>query len=393
MGETRPAFRVVDFSTHISGPLASYLLREFGAEVIKVEAPRHGDGLRPLKPDIGGAGKYHAGLNAGARSVVMDFRSPQWQPMVRALAASADVVIVGGRPEAARKRGIDFATIREASPRVVYCAITGFGEDGPWRGNAAHGLNPDAWAGLVPIRHDSGHPAPPAEFLSHGTPLAGVFAALGIMAALFRRNEGGTQGKVGAHYVSTSLWQSALWWNWRELNLQLNLGERRASYDELGPRYATYETADGRALIVCPIEQKFWTAFCAAAGLPGEMAARGAWETAHVDYGYDGEREAIAARIATRPLAEWTEVLTRADIPFAPVLTATEAVTSDHARALHVTRGFAMAGEQVSVMAAPVRIGDEPGAVAPPPMEAPPLLGADTEAVLAELGLTTDMPA
>ena len=78
MDEARPAFRVVDFSTHISGPLASSLLREFGADVIKVEAPGHGDGLRPLKPDIGGAGKYHAGLNPGTRSVAMDFRSPQW---------------------------------------------------------------------------------------------------------------------------------------------------------------------------------------------------------------------------------------------------------------------------------------------------------------------------
>src|SRR3546814_766109 len=80
--ETPPeqAFRVVDFSGHIPGPLASYLLRDLGAEVIKVEAPVHGDGLRPLKPDIAGTGKYHAGPNAGTRSVVMDFRSPDWAP-------------------------------------------------------------------------------------------------------------------------------------------------------------------------------------------------------------------------------------------------------------------------------------------------------------------------
>lgn len=382
-GPRRVAFRVVDFSGHIPGPLASYLLREFGAEVIKVEAPGHGDGLRPLKPDIGGQGKYHVGLNAGARSVAMDFRSPLWRPMVDALAASADVVIVGARHAAARKRGIDFATIRAASPDIIYCAITGFGEDGPWQENAAHGLNPDAWAGLVPIRDTEGHPAPPPEFLSHGTPLSGVFAALGIMAALYRRE----RGEPGAQYVSTSLWQTALWWNWRELNLRLNLGERRASYDELGPRYATYATSDGRAVIVCPIERKFWAAFCQAVDLPEEIATRGAWDERHVDYGYPGEREIIAARLSRRPLAEWTKAFTDAGIPFAPVLTATEAMESDHAAAVHATRAFQMQGERVEIVAAPVRISANPGAAVPPAMDPPPELGADTEAVLAELGL------
>lgn len=382
-GQRARAFRVVDFSSHIPGPMTSYLLREFGAEVIKVEAPGHGDGLRPLKPDIGGAGKYHAGLNAGARSIVLDFRSPEWSRTVAALAASADVVIVGARPEAARKRGIDFATIQAASPRVVYCAITGFGDDGPWQTHAAHGLNPDAWAGLVPIREEGGRVGPPQEFLSHGTPLSAVFAALGILAALYRRET----GVEHAQYVSTSMWQTAVWWNWREINLQRNLGERRASYDELGPRYATYATADGRAVIVCPVERKFWAAFCSAAGLPEEMASRGVWEERHVDYGYPGEYEIIAVRIAQKPLSEWIAAFSLADIPFAPVLTATEAMDSDHAQALHVTRSFTMAGERVEVMAAPVRIGKGPGAIAPAPLSGPPDLGADTEEVLASLGL------
>lgn len=382
---SKPAgmFRVVDFSTHIPGPLASYLLRDLGAEVIKVEAPLHGDGLRPLKPDIAGAGKYHAGLNAGTRSVVMDFRSPQWAPMVAALARSADVVLVGGRPSAMRRRGIDFETIRSAAPDIVYCMITGFGVEGPWADNAAHGLNPDAWAGLVPIQSQQGHPALPPEYLSHGTPLSGVFAALGIMAALFRRRPGG-----GAQFVSTSMWQAAVWWNWRELNLQLNLGERRLTYDELGPRYATYWTRDHRALIVCPIERKFWTAFCKAAGLGAEIAARGRWDVDHVDYGYDGERELIAARIVTRDLAEWTEILAAANIPFAPVLTPSEAIGGPHAATLEATRRFQMNGQEVEVVAAPVRIGREAKAVPPPALGPPPLLGADTDAVLAELGLS-----
>jgi formyl-CoA transferase len=320
-------------------------------------------------------------LNAGARSIVLDSRSSEWRPVVDALIRTADVVIVGGRPRSARARGIDFEAVRKLAPEIIYCSVTGFGDEGPWRDNAAHGLNPDAWAGIVPLEMDSGYPAPPESYLSHGTPLAGLFAALGIMGALFNRAKAGT-----AQFVSISLWSAAMWWNWRDINLQLNLGEGRESYGALGARYATYATADGRAVMICPIEQKFWVAFCADVGLQ-TLAEKGRWESAHVDYGSDDERPLIAARIAEHPLAHWIEVFTKSGIPFAPVLTALEAVRSQQAKAAYLTRSFMMNDVPVEVMASPVRVTTGTARTAPRDLGPPPKLGEDTEALLAELGL------
>jgi alpha-methylacyl-CoA racemase len=124
--------RILDFSTHLSGPIASCLLRDLGAEVIKVENPRTGDGLRDLLPRIATTGKYHAGLNAGARSLAISTRSEHWSGVVAACAGWADAVTVGSRPVDARKRGLDFATLRAANPELVYCSVSGHGAAGPW---------------------------------------------------------------------------------------------------------------------------------------------------------------------------------------------------------------------------------------------------------------------
>src|SRR5579871_5515769 len=154
--------RIVDFSTHLSGPIASYLLRDLGADVIKVENPVTGDGLRDLKPLIRSTGKFHAGVNAGARSLAISTRSEHWPTVVAACAVWADAVIVGSRPVDARRRGLDFATLRAANPRLVYCSISGYGPVGPWAGVPAHGQNVDARAGLLPVEWQNGMPTTPA---------------------------------------------------------------------------------------------------------------------------------------------------------------------------------------------------------------------------------------
>ena len=112
--------RIVDFSTHLSGPIASSLLREAGAEVIKVENPNTGDGLRPSLPKIHGEAIAHVGVNSGARSLAIDSRAPQWNEVVGACARWADAVIVGNRPTEARARHLDFATLKQHSPNLIY---------------------------------------------------------------------------------------------------------------------------------------------------------------------------------------------------------------------------------------------------------------------------------
>jgi crotonobetainyl-CoA:carnitine CoA-transferase CaiB-like acyl-CoA transferase len=271
-------------------------------------------------------------------------------------------------------------------PDTVYCLISGYGEEGPWRDFTAHGQTMDAMAGLVPVEWHDGTPRTPAGWRSSGTTLAGIYAAVGIMYALYQRE----RGAAGALHVSVPVWSAAMAWNWRDLNCLANLGEGWTEYQDLGSRYAMYGTADRRALIVAPIERKFWEAFCDVAGL-GHLRENGAWDSG-ADFGrgpaYDAERKEIADAVAARTLQEWTDLLAPAAVPFAPVLTLAEALDSEHAAAQGVMRATTVAGHPVQVPGAPVRVSDaahlgkRPGPVTPAP-----LIGEHTADILAELGL------
>src|ERR1700754_984894 len=144
MTDPHRPLRIVDFSTHLSGPLASHLLTELGADVVKVENPRNGDGNRGNVPLIRGAGMMHLALNSGARSLAVDRRSDDWDATLAAAAGWADAVLVGSRPKDARKRGMDFETLAKANPELIYVSLSGFGDQGPWKDYTAHGQTIDA---------------------------------------------------------------------------------------------------------------------------------------------------------------------------------------------------------------------------------------------------------
>jgi len=345
--------RVVDFSIHFSGPIASRQLAQLGADVVKFENARLGDHNRQVPPlDEGGISPLHYHLNAGARSLAISPRSGGWPRAVAAAARWADVVIVGQRPESARRLGIDVAGLLRHNPELVYCLITGYGLEGEWAGYAAHGLNMDALAGVVAVDSRDGRPVAPRAYRSYGTTLAGLQAAIGILDGLYRRSLG-----EGAQFVHTSCWEAALGWMWRDVTTHANLGRPWDEYMDLGSRYAMYWTSDGRALLVCPIERHFWERFCAAVGLGEEASRRGSWPEG-VDFGrgYEDERNAIAECIKQRPIREWQGVLAQADVPFAPVLTWAEAAASEHARANGVTAELSYGGRTVHAAATPVSV-------------------------------------
>ncbi len=132
----------------------------------------------------------HVTLGAGARSIAIDKRSPHFGTVVDAAINWADAVVVGARPIDAARMGLDFACVAKVNPDVVYCLISGYGENGPWQDFTAHGQTMDAMAGLVPIEWVDGTPRTPAGWRSSGTTLAGIYAALGIMYALYRKARG-----------------------------------------------------------------------------------------------------------------------------------------------------------------------------------------------------------
>jgi crotonobetainyl-CoA:carnitine CoA-transferase CaiB-like acyl-CoA transferase len=274
--------------------------------------------------------------------------------------------------------------LRAANPDLIYCAVTGYGDTGPWAAVPAHGQNVDARTGLLPVQWQDGVPTTPEGWRSSGTLLAGVFAALGILGALYRRETGRP-----AEYVSTSMWSTAMWSNWRDLNLIANTGKPADDYGNLGSRYSMYATADDRAILVCPIEQKFWERFCDALDLPDGWAARGTWSTvSHADYGYDDERPLIAERIRKMTLDDWCAQLEEAEIPFAPLLSAEEAMNSEQAQVNQLMRRIDVDGQSVNVVASPVQLAPD-DATRPElcSLGGPPRLGADTDEILGEFGL------
>lgn len=387
--------RVVDFSTHFSGPMASRALVHLGADVVKVENPRGGDGNRQVGNPFAGTSDVHHALNAGTRSIALDRRSAAWPTAVTALARWADVVIVGARPEDARKRGLDAETLLAANPDLVYCSVTGYGDDGPWAGMPAHGLQPDVMAGLVEVEWHDGMPRVPASYQAHGTALAGIWAALGIQAALLRRLRG-ESGQI----VTVSIWEAALSWMWREAQAGLNDLPSRPSFQAMGSRYRMYACGDGRVLLVCPIERKYWERFVDIVGLPESYRTVGSWERG-ADYGAgrDDETAVIAAALGTRSADVWEQMFTDAGVPAAMVRTVREAVATDHARHLGVSVPVSLPDATYTVPLTPVAVvpvdGAHPGSEEMAirrrqrgaGLTAAPELGADTVDVLIDLGL------
>lgn len=395
--------RVADFSTHFSGPVCSRHMSQLGANVIKIEHPRHGDGNRKFPPFFEDEGIHHLHLNVGTRSLAVEAGSPRWREVVAAVTKWADVVIVGNRPSAAQRLGIDFSSLRAVNPDLVYCLISGYGIEGEWARLPAHGLNMDALAGTVPLDWDDGIPAIPRAYRTIGTTAAGVQAALAIYAALDRRQRGG-----GGQLVHVSVWEAALAWQWRDLATYANTGKPWPAYEDLGSRYAVYATSDGKAMLVCPIEQRFWVRFCEVLGLPDELRSRGDWSGGSdtgATYAHLGEREAVQARVSTDTLSNWLQALGAAEVPVAPVLAWSDAMDSAHATANGVMASYEHRGRIVRVPTTPASItpanevalgGHEAWAARHREktrlVRPPPELGQHNRELFEELGLEGDEP-
>lgn len=384
--------KIADFSTHFSGPLASHLLAELGAEVIKVEHHRVGDGNREIPPLVGERGEsvFHATLSAGARSIAANSRSEEWPELVAAAVRWADVVILSGHADALESRGLGFETLAELNDRLVYCMIPAFGNTGPWRSWTAHGQGPDAMAGTVElVDTDDGRLTTPPNWRGNGTTMAGTFAAMGILAAMLRRGE-----VKGPQMVEVSLWGASLWSSWRDLTCLVNAGIEAPLTRDRGSRYGIYRTRDGRALQVAPLEEKFWKSFCEILDLPEEMRERGDWTTRSMDFGageeYEREVPIIAERLASKDLEDWARLLGDAGIPIAPVYTLEEAAQSEHARAERALRDIPARDESSSAFRTPrmpVHLRDVDGVDPLPELGPAPLLGEHSDEVRRLWGL------
>ncbi|MEV6925170.1 CoA transferase [Dactylosporangium sp. NPDC051485] len=267
-GPTGPlaGIRVVDLTHIAAGPFATMLLADLGADVIKVERPGGGDGARQMDVSIHGDGDsgYYLGLNKNKRSIVLDLRAAQDVEVVRRLAATADVFIENFRPGSAERMGLGYADIRKVRKDIVYCSITGFGPSGHLRDGIAYDIVGQAMSGIMSITGDADRP--PAKC---GAPISdltsGIFAALGIVSALYHRQRTGEGQHVGTSLLGASVALVSSYITSQALGTPFDrLG---SAHNTLAP-YQAFAGSDGRYFILAAGNDGFFARTAQLLGRP-----------------------------------------------------------------------------------------------------------------------------
>ena len=342
MPQPLSGLRVIDFTTLLPGPLATLMLAEAGAEVVKIEPPE-GESMRFYPPYFGQESAAFAMLNRGKTGLTLDLKSAEGRVEALALIEKADVVVEQFRPGVMERLGLGYEDARKINPRIVYCSITGYGRAGPRAHEAGHDLNYIGNTGLLALATGDPPVVPPALIADIG---GGTFpAVINILLALRQRDQTGE----GCH-LDIAMTDAMFTFAWHALasgHAGAFPGAGEAMLAGGSPRYQLYRTKDGWLVACAALEQKFWRAFCAAIDL----------EEALVDDRVNPAKtqKAVAARIACRTAAEWQPVFARANCCVTLVVPLEQAMSDPH----FVERGlFAhqVAGEGATMGALPVPV-------------------------------------
>jgi alpha-methylacyl-CoA racemase len=358
---------VLDFTTLLPGPLATLMLAEAGAEVVKIERPG-GEDMRAYPPYFDGVSAGFALLNRGKRSLVLDLRKDEDKQRLAPLLSRADVLVEQFRPGVMERLHLGYEDVRKINPRLVYCSITGYGQQGPRAQEAGHDLNYIGNTGLLALQPGpADRPVVPPALVADIA--GGSFpAVLNILLALRQRDLTGQ----GCH-LDIAMADAMFTFAW----YGMAVGQATGRYPGPGelllaggsPRYQLYPTADGKLVACAALEQKFWVAFTGAIGLAGNLV------NDLVDPA--ATKAAVAAIIATKAADQWRPVFAAADCCATIVAGLGEALADPH----FVERGLfahAVAGATGRTMAAlPVPIA--PSFRTEPGEKAAPGLGADAD--------------
>ena len=355
--------RVLDLTRLLPGAIASMMLADLGAEVIKIEDPQGGDYARWTPPFIHGQGAFFMASNRNKRSVVIDLKQAEGQAVLHRLALSADVIMEGFRPGVTTRLRADYPTLSALNPRLIYASLSGWGADGPYAEDSGHDLNYVALSGLL------GGMAEPQPLGGQIADVGGSYlAVMGISAALFQRERTGQ----GAH-LDIALFEASMpfaMYQWVE-GVIAGLKGGAGSLTGGMAFYQVYTCADGEKLAFAPIEPKFWANFCQAIERPD-------WLALHSDPSQqDFLKREIAALFVTRSAADWMALLGPADCCVTRI-TPTEKLTDDpQVQARSMAR---LEADGVPVMRSPLRLGQTP------PYEPAPQQGQHTRDVLQAIG-------
>lgn len=374
--------RVLDVSQIMAGPFCCMLLGDMGADVIKVEPPGVGDqtrkamGFKLKGSDSGG----FLALNRNKRSVEINLKSESGLEAFYELVKTADVLVENSRPGVAKRLKIDYETLKEINPRLVYASISGFGQTGPWTSRPGLDLIAQATSGVMSVMgHPGGLPVKSAIPLADLG--AGLFCAYGILSALMGRHSSGLGQYVDASLFETALglsvWETTEYWGTKTLPTPIGSANRMSA------PYQAVKASD-RYFVIGAANQKLWTALCRAIGADALLDDE--------RYATNADRiknlapliESLEAIFSTKTAEEWVDIIQKAGVPTAPILDYQEATTSEQAQARQMVLPIEHPVEgTINTLGFPVKLSRTPQKV----RHAPPLLGQHTREVLLESGL------
>jgi len=361
-GMTAPLrnLKMLDLSRQLPGPFCSMILADLGVEVVVVTAPNDPMGLGiPL-------------VQRNKRSMTLNLKSEEGREIFAKLVAEADILLEGFRPGVAERLGVGYAQVAALNPRLVYCSISGYGQDGPYRDKVGHDINYLGYSGVLGVSGAAGGQPQimPVQVADIGG--GALMAAVGILAAILAREHTGK-----GQNVDISMMDGSVSWNAFHTLMYLARGSEpergRTQLTGHNPCYAVYETKDGKYVTVGALEGHFWKNLCVALGCEDLVA----------DQFAEGERreqmfEVLRDKFKQKTRDEWVQQLEPIDICFGPVNSIGEALQDPQIRA----RGLVVEDGGFTLIGSPIKLSDTP-AIRP---AKPANLGEHTGAILEELG-------
>lgn len=368
MARVLDGVRVLDLTRLLPGGVCTMLLADMGADIIKVEDPQGGDYARWMPPQVDGMGAFFRASNRNKRSIIINLKEPVGQQVFHRLVEQADVVLEGFRPGVTARLNVDYDTLKAINPRIVYCSLSGWGQDGPYQEKSGHDLNYVALNGI------QGSTRTPHPFGAQIADVAGSYVGvMGICAALFKRERTGT-----GEYIDVSLFESAMPFAMVQFVETLTAGFAGGNGTLTGRLacYEVYYSADEQPMTLAALEPKFWANFCEAVQHPE-------WVAVHRDMALQERlKSEVQAMFRTKRADEWNSMLANAECCFT-LVTAPENVIHDPQ--VQARQAAGVTADGIPWMRSPVRFRSDEFTIG-----AVPGYGEHTTAILVEAGCSAD---
>ena len=374
-------FTCIDVSGHVAGPYASSLLGDLGCEVIKVELPNGGDTHRGRNPKYEGYGPSFRALNRNKKSVTLDLRQKKGSEILRKLLATADIFLENFRPPTRAKLGLDYDELAKLNPKLIHCSISGYGQSGPYRDKPGFDTIGQALSGMMSLVTDLDDPkVAGVSFVDHS---AGIFAVNGIMAALLARAK-----TERGQFIDVSLLQVAIAFIESHVADYLNGGEAVSRENFPKGRIYSLLDCDGKPFMVhLSSHNQAWEDFLRAGELDGLVGDPRFASNKHRTDRHEEIVNILRAQFRTKAREYWLARLDANQIPNAPINTIAEVFDNPQIKHLGIPKQITHPKMGVSkLVGSPINMSDTP----PKFFRPAPLLGEQTEEVLAKLGYDSD---